>query len=487
MTHASHAIEPALMVIDGDDVAAAGNDWLETKDPATGDVLARVPRGGAADVDAAVRAAREAQPAWGALSASERGSLLLAIADRIATEADELTRLETLDVGKPLHEARVDVAHAERLFRFYGQAVDKVQTEKLTVDGGFAFTDRIPHGVTAHITPWNYPIQLFARTVAPALAVGNACVVKPAEDTPLTSLRVARLAFDAGLPAGVLNVVTGLGGEAGGALADHPDVDHLSFTGSRPTGERVMAASARQMRPVMLELGGKSPSILLGDVDVDELVPTLRSAVLWNAGQTCDAQSRILVDRAIHNDVLDALTADFAQVTVGPGLEDHDLGPLVSEIQHGRVAAHVDAASKADGARLVVGGGRPGGLDDGWFFEPTIFDVSDPASPIANEEVFGPVLTIVPFSDEREAVRIANGVGYDLAAAVWTKDIDRAFRLASQIRAGQVHINSWGIGSGVELSFGGIRRSGFGREKGLRALDEYSALKTTTVRVNVGP
>jgi aldehyde dehydrogenase (NAD+) len=364
--------------------------------------------------------------------------------------------------------------------------VDKVHTEKLTVDGGFAFTDRLAYGVTGHITPWNYPIQLFARTVAPALAVGNACVVTPAEDTPLTALRVARLALDAGLPPGVLNVVTGLGADAGGALADRPDVDHLSFTGSRATGERVMAASARQMRPVMLELGGKSPSILLGDVDVAELVPTLRSAVLWNAGQTCDAQSRILVDRAIHADLLDALTADFAQVTIGPGMEDHDVGPLVSETQHRRVSAHVGAAQTAGGARLVIGGGRPGGLDDGWFFEPTIFDVSDPSSPIANEEVFGPVLTIVPFRDEREAVRLANGVGYDLAAAVWTKDIDRAFRLTSQIRAGQVHINSWGIGSGVELSFGGIRQSGFGREKGLRALDEYSALRTTTVRVVAG-
>jgi aldehyde dehydrogenase (NAD+)/betaine-aldehyde dehydrogenase len=241
------------------------------------------------------------------------------------------------------------------------------------------------------------------------------------------------------------------------------------------------------MRPVMLELGGKSPSIVLGDVDVAALAPTLQSAVLWNAGQTCDAQSRILVDRSVHADVLDALTAGFAEVTVGPGVEGHDLGPLVSEVQHGRVSAHVGAARETAGARLVTGGGRPAGLDDGWFFEPTIFDVSDPSSPIANEEVFGPVLTVVPFRDEREAVRIANGVGYDLAAAVWTKDVDRAFRVARQIRAGQVHINSWGIGSGVELSFGGIRHSGFGREKGVRALDEYSALRTTTVRVGPTP
>lgn len=484
MTDASSTLDGALMVVGGEDVAADGGEWLETRDPASGRVIGRVPRGTAPDVDAAVRAARAAQPAWGALPARERGTVLLAIADRIAAAADELIQLETLDVGKPLHEACVDVGHAERLFRFYGEIADKIPTEKLTVDGGFAFTDRIPHGVTGHITPWNYPIQLFARTVAPALAIGNACVVKPAEDTPLTSLRTARLAREVGLPSGVLNVITGLGAEAGAALSDHPDVDHLSFTGSRLTGERVMAASARQMRPVMLELGGKSPSILLRDVDVAKIVPTLRTAVLWNAGQTCDAQSRILVDRAVHADVLDALAADFDRVTVGPGVDDHDVGPLVSETQHGRVSQHVAAARSDDRARLVVGGGRPDGLDDGWFFEPTIFDVSDPSSPIATEEVFGPVLTIAPFDDEREAVRVANGVGYDLAAAVWTKDIERAFRVANQLRAGQVHINSWGIGSGVELSFGGIRHSGFGREKGLRALDEYSALRTTTVRVD---
>ena len=275
-------------------------------------MLARVPRGGARDIDAAARAARAAQPSWAALPASERGRLLLAIADRIADEADELTRLETLDVGKPLREARVDVHHAVRLFRFFGEIADKPPTEKLTVDGGFAFTDRIPHGVTGHIMPWNYPIQLFARTVAPAPAAGNACVLKPAEDTPLTSLRAAAIALDAGLAPGVLNVVTGLGAEAGGALADHPDIDHISFTGSCVTGERVMAASARQMRPVMLELGGKSQSIVL--------------------------------------DVVEALAADFDTVSVGPGVDDHDVGPLVSELQHGRVSAHVAAARRAGGA-----------------------------------------------------------------------------------------------------------------------------------------
>jgi aldehyde dehydrogenase (NAD+)/betaine-aldehyde dehydrogenase len=314
--------------------------------------------------------------------------------------------------------------------------------------------------------------------------MGNTCVVKPAEDTPLSTVQVARIATAAGVPAGVLNVVTGFGAEAGAALADHPDVDHLSFTGSRATGERVMIASARQMRPVMLELGGKSPSIVMGDVDVAEIVPTLRTALLWNAGQTCDAQSRILVDRALRDDMLDALAAELAGLTIGPGIDDRDLGPLVSKIQHERVSGHVEAARTGGGARLVLGGGRPADLDDGWFFAPTMFDVTDPATRIANEEVFGPVLAVVPFRDEAEAVRLANGAGYDLAAAVWTKDIDRAFRLAGQVRAGQVHVNSWGIGSGAHLPFGGIRHSGFGREKGLAALDEYSALRTTTVRMS---
>jgi aldehyde dehydrogenase (NAD+) len=467
--------------------AGAGGQWFETVDPATRKPLARVARGGAADVDRAVGAARAAQPGWAALGATARGRVLAAVADAIAAARDELTQLETLDVGKPLHEAAVDVADAEALFRYYAEVADKIPTEKLTVAGGFAFTDRIPHGVTGHITPWNYPIQLLARTVAPSLAIGNTCVVKPAEDTPLSTVRLARIATAAGVPAGVLNVVTGFGAEAGSALADHPDVDHLSFTGSRATGERVMIASARRMRPVMLELGGKSPSIVMRDADVAEIVPVLRTAWLWNAGQTCDAQSRILVDRALHKDVLEALTAELAGLTIGPGIGDPDLGPLVSKVQHERVGAHVEAARASGGARLVRGGGRPADLDDGWFFEPTIFDVTDPATRIANEEVFGPVLAVVPFRDEAEAVRLANGAGYDLAAAVWTKDIDRAFRLAGQVRAGQVHVNSWGIGSGAHLSFGGIRHSGFGREKGLAALDEYSATRTTTVRVSAGP
>jgi aldehyde dehydrogenase (NAD+) len=470
--------------VGGEDTAARSGKWFETVDPATGEPLAQVARGAAADVDIAVGAARAAQPGWAALGAAARGRVLAAVADAIAAARDELTRLETLDVGKPLHEAAVDVADAEALFRYYAEVADKIPTDKLTVEGGFAFTDRVPHGVTGHITPWNYPIQLLARTIAPSLAMGNTCVVKPAEDTPLSTVQVARIATAAGVPAGVLNVVTGFGAEAGAALADHPDVDHLSFTGSRATGERVMIASARQMRPVMLELGGKSPSIVMGDVDVAEIVPTLRTALLWNAGQTCDAQSRILVDRALHDDMLDALAAELAGLTIGPGIDDRDLGPLVSKIQHERVSGHVEAARTGGGARLVLGGGRPADLDDGWFFAPTMFDVTDPATRIANEEVFGPVLAVVPFRDEAEAVRLANGAGYDLAAAVWTKDIDRAFRLAGQVRAGQVHVNSWGIGSGAHLPFGGIRHSGFGREKGLAALDEYSALRTTTVRMS---
>ena len=474
------------LFIDGEEQPARDQAWFDDIDPATGEVFARVARGGRADVEAAVAAARRAQPEWDAIGPFARGRILIAVADAIDERQDEFARLETQDVGKPLHEAIDDIEIASAYFRFYGEAVDKVYSQKIPLEGGFALTDRIPHGVTGHITPWNYPLMLLARTTAPALAMGNACVLKPAEDTPLSSVRLAALAIDAGLPPGVLNIVTGYGEEAGAALTDHPDVDHMSFTGSGEVGGLVMMACARRMRPVTLELGGKSPSIVFGDVDVAEIVPTLRTALMWNAGQTCNAQSRILAERRVHDDLVEALAADISGLSIGPGLDDKDLGPLVSRAQLERVSGHVDAARDASGARVVVGGGRPEGLGGGFFFEPTLFDVSDPSSSIANDEIFGPVLAVVPFRDEQEVIQLANGTGYDLAAAVWTKDIDRAFRVAGQVRAGQVGVNTWSIGTGVSLPFGGLRGSGFGREKGIAALHEYSAVKTTIVRITDG-
>jgi aldehyde dehydrogenase (NAD+) len=474
----------ASVYINGHRRSASRGDWIDSIDPATAKPFAKVARGTADDIDAAVAAAREAQPGWDAIGPHARGRVLLRLADLVNENQQKLAELEAQDAGKPLTEAIDDIVGTEALFRYYGEAVDKVYTEKIALQGGFGLTDRVPHGVTGHITPWNYPAQLLARTVAPALAMGNASVLKPAEETSLTSVWIAELATQAGVPDGVFNVVPGHGHEAGAALTAHPDVDHVSFTGSREVGQLIMHACADAMRPLCLELGGKSPSVVFDDVDVEQILPTLRTSLLWNNGQTCNAQSRVLVSNKVHGDLIDALVEDFRSLTIGPGLEDKDLASLVSQAQYNRIYGYIEAG-RNEGSRLLTGGGRPSHLPDGYFLEPTVFDV-EPDSRIANEEVFGPVLAVAKFSDEAEAIRVANSTPYDLAAAVWTQDIDRAFRVADRLRAGQVYVNNWGIDSGVMLPFGGLRQSGFGREKGLAALSEYSALKTTVVRVSGG-
>jgi aldehyde dehydrogenase (NAD+) len=474
----------ASIYINGHQRSASSGDWIASIDPATAKPFAKVARGTAEDIEAAVAAARAAQPGWEAIGPHARGRMLLRLADLVQENQRELAELEAQDAGKPLTEAIDDILGTEALFRYYGEAVDKVHNEKIALQGGFALTDRVPYGVTGHITPWNYPAQLLARTVAPALAMGNASVLKPAEETSLTSVRIAALATEAGLPDGVFNVVPGHGHEAGAALTAHPDVDHISFTGSREVGQLIMHACADVMRPLSLELGGKSPSVVFDDIDVEQILPTLRTSLLWNNGQTCNAQSRVLVSHKIHRDLLDALVEEFRSLTIGPGLEDKDLASLVSQAQYDRICGYIENG-RNEGSRLVTGGGRPSHLPDGYFLEPTIFDVNV-NSRIANEEIFGPVLAVAKFSDEAEAIRIANATPYDLAAAVWTQDIDRAFRVAGQLRAGQVYVNNWGLDTGVMLPFGGLRHSGFGREKGLAALAEYSALKTTVVRVTGG-
>jgi aldehyde dehydrogenase (NAD+) len=474
----------ASVYINGQPRSASSGDWIDSIDPATTKPFAKVARGTADDVDAAVAAARAAQPGWDAIGPHARGRVLLRLADLINKNQHSLAELEAQDAGKPLTEAIDDMVGTEALFRYYGEAVDKIHTEKIALQGGFGLTDRVPHGVTGHITPWNYPAQLLARTVAPALAMGNASVLKPAEETSLTSVWIAALATESGLPDGVFNVVPGRGHEAGAALTAHPDVDHISFTGSREVGQLIMHACADVMRPLSLELGGKSPSVVFDDVDVEQILPTLRTSLLWNNGQSCNAQSRVLVSRKVHDDLIDALLEEFQRLTIGPALEDRDLASLVSKAQYDRICSYIEAG-RSEGSRLLTGGKRPSHLPDGYFVEPTIFEV-EADSRIANEEVFGPVLAVATFSDEAEAIRIANATPDDLAAAVWTQDIDRAFRVAGQLRAGQVYVNNWGIDTGVMLPFGGLRHSGFGREKGLAALAEYSALKTTVVRVSGG-
>ncbi len=382
-----------------------------------------------------------------------------------------------------MSQARSDALVAARYFSFYGHAIDSYygQTIPLTTDL-HVYTRREPFGVTGHIIAWNYPMQLLARAVAPAIATGNCAVVKPADETPRTAVEFARLAVRAGIPPGVLNVVTGIGTEAGAALAAHPDVDHLGFVGSTQIGSLIAHAAADQVKPTTLELGGKSPQIVFPDADLDHAAAFIVKAILQNAGQTCSAGSRLLVHDSIHDAFVDMVCRRLRSVTIGPGIEDHDLGPLISRKQQRRVQSMID--DNANGETLC-GGAPPhdAPLADGAYFAPTVIAGVNPASTIAQEEVFGPVLTVNRFFDEDEAIGLANGTQYGLLGAVWTTDLSRAHRLAAEVRAGQIYVNTYGAGGGVELPFGGFKKSGYGREKGYEALDTFTSTKTIVVRL----
>jgi aldehyde dehydrogenase (NAD+) len=474
------------LVIGGKEADAAAGRRFETVDPATGQPLASVARADAGDVDAAVGAAREALRAtWRSTPPAERARRLRALSDLIGERSEELARLESLDSGKPLTQARTDVAVAGRYFEFYAGLADKLLGETIPISSDLlAYTVREPYGVTAHIVPWNYPIQIASRTLAPALAVGNCCVLKPAEETPLTAVVLGRLALEAGFPPGVLNVVPGFGEEAGAALAAHPDVDHVAFTGSPEVGRLVMRSAAEHITPVSLELGGKSPHLVLADADIDAAVPFIVRALVQNAGQTCSAGSRVIVDRRIEADLVDALVAAIGRVSIGRGIDDPDLGPLISDQQLQRVLGYIERGRK-DGGTVVVGGQRADrdDLAAGCFVPPTVFTDVRPDQAIAQDEIFGPVLSVLRFADVEEAVDVANATRFGLVAAVWTQDIDRALWLAGRLDSGQVFINTYGAGGGVELPFGGWKESGFGREKGVQAVHEYSQLKTVAVRI----
>jgi aldehyde dehydrogenase (NAD+) len=473
--------EKCEALIGGETVVASGT--FDDIDPASGEVLCAVARCGASEVDQAVDAARAARERdWGRRPASERSGILRAVADAVRGDADELARLESRDTGKPLSQARFDIATCARYFDFYASAAETLygDTIPLAYDT-LAYTLREPHGVTGHITPWNYPAQMIGRTIAPALAAGNCCVLKPAEEAPLSSVAIARLAADAGLPAGAFNVVTGLGEEAGAALAEHPGLDHLSFTGSTEVGRLVAAAAARNVVPVTVELGGKSPNLVFADADLERAVPMIVRSIVQNAGQTCSAGSRLLVEASIHDEACELVVERFRSLRLGPGLEDPDVGPLISERQRDRVAGLV---ATADG-ELRIGGGSADGerLGGGFFFEPTVIDDVSPETPVAQEEIFGPVLVVAEFDDLDEAVSLANGTRYALVAGVWTNDVRKAHRLVRDIEAGQVFVNTYGAGGGVELPFGGRKLSGYGREKGLEGLLAFTRIKTVAIDI----
>jgi aldehyde dehydrogenase (NAD+) len=468
--------------------ACSGGRTLALSNPSDGSELARIARGEAADIDAAVEAAQAALDArsagaWGMLSATERGRILMKMSALVLEQADALARLEALDVGKPLKQARADAVALARYLEFYGGAADKVMGETIPFANGYAaLTWREPHGVTAHIVPWNYPMQIIGRSVGAALAMGNACVLKPAEEACLTALAFARIAQQAGMPDGAINVVPGLGEEAGAALSAHAGVRHVSFTGSVAVGRLIQIAAARNTVPVTLELGGKSPQIVFADADLDAALPFLVNAGIQNAGQTCSAASRILVQRPIYDAVRARMAERYRALRVGPALSDPDVGPVISSRQREIVQGYLDLVREGGvqvAAQASLAADLPAG---GYWVAPTLLAEIDATHRLAQEEIFGPAQALIAFDDEEQALAIANGTPYGLVAGVWTRDGSRALRMARALQCGQVFVNNYGAGGGIELPFGGVKHSGHGREKGFEALYGFSALKTVAIK-----
>jgi acyl-CoA reductase-like NAD-dependent aldehyde dehydrogenase len=480
--------EQLQMYVGGAWVDARSGDTFDTTDPATGAVLASVPRAGTDDVDTAVTAARRAfeDGSWGsAIAERERASMLFRMAAAVAVRRDELAELEVRDSGKPIADARADIDEVVFMFEYYGGWATKISGDIPPVGpDAMSLVVKEPVGVCGLIVPWNYPMLMAAQKVAPALAAGCTVVLKPAEQTPLTALRMAAIAEEVDLPAGVLNVVTGLGPEAGAPLLTHPEVDKISFTGSKAVGQLIQRTCADQLKRVTLELGGKSPNIVFADAGLEQAIEGTSLGIFGNQGEVCSAGSRVLVHRSIYDDVLQGMSEFAAGMKLGSGLDpDTTMGPLVSAAQRDRVQGYIDAGP-ADGATLVYAGARPDdpALAGGYFVPPTIFEATNDAR-IAREEIFGPVATVIPFSDVDEAVRLSNDTEYGLAAAIWTRDIGLALRTAKAVRAGVVWVND-SQPAPSEAIWGGYKQSGIGRELGPYALDAY--LETKQIYINLG-
>jgi aldehyde dehydrogenase (NAD+) len=481
-THAEYRL-----IIGGSEVDASDGGTFVTIDPATGQPFSTVARATQVDVDAAVASARRAfDENWRFTSATERGRLLQAAGRRVLDMLDPLAKLETQDSGKSLRQTRSDVRMAARYLEFFGNAAAGLNGDHIPVGPDVIdFTVRQPFGVSAQINAWNFPINMAARSVGAALAAGNTVVVKTPELTPLTTTVLGLVLLEVGVPAGVVNIIHGSGAVVGDALSKHPDVDLITFTGSIETGRKVAASAAQSLTPAVMELGGKSPVLVFADADVPKVARQLAEGFVEANGQSCDLPSLAIVHRDVHDEFVSLLTARVREFTIAAGLTDPDVSALISYNQLARVAEFVAEAIK-EGARAVVGGGRASGpgLDDGYFFEPTVLTGVRPEMRVAREEIFGPVLSVLQFSDEHEAVELANGTEYGLAAFVWTSDLARGMRMTKLIDAGQVYVNCFSSGDGAMVPFGGFKSSGYGREKGIEALRTYTQVKNICISTN---
>ena len=471
-------------IIDGKELGKNRAALMPSYDPATGAVLTEIQRSGDDIVEEAVQSAQKAFPAWRDTDGGERGRIMRRLADKITENFDKLAYLECVDNGKPLREAQGDVRLTASYYEYYAGVADKIEGETVPLGPDFhSYTRHEPFGVTGHIVPWNAALQQTARSVAPAIAGGNTAVVKPAEDTSMAVVEFGRLAVEAGVPPGVINVVTGLGSEAGAKLAEHPQVRRTSFTGSVASGQSVLRASARHLSSVTLELGGKSPNIVFGDANLDSAAVSSLAAINFNAGQVCMAGSRLLVHSSVHDDFVERLVTLNRKVTLGRGLDNPDMGPITTAKQFEKIQEYFDIG-RSEGAEILTGGGvaEVPGLENGRFIQPTIFAGVRNDMRIAQEEIFGPVLSVIKFEDDEEAIAIANDTPYGLTAGLWTTDLSRAHRVAARIEAGQVSVNEYFAG-GIRTPFGGYKASGFGREKGPDAVYHYLQTKTVTIRV----
>lgn len=472
------------LLIGGKEIHEGSDGVGESRDPSTGKVIGRFVRAGESEVNAAVEAARKAfdQGPWAKLRPFERGRILHKIGELILERRDAIAKLEAQDSGKPLRDAYWEVDCAARFFEYYAGVADKQHGSSIPLGPDWSdWTVKDAIGVSLHIIPWNYPFQLIARGVAPALTAGCSVIIKPATETPLSAYEFVKICQEAGLPDGQVNLINGRGSLIGDALASHKGIDQITFTGSVPTGERVLKAAASHAIPCNMELGGKSPQILFGDAELDKAIPLVAGGFLTHAGQVCNAGTRLLVERSAHDRVVEKLHAHIRAMNIGSAVDDPDMGPVINQSHRDSIASYYDVAAK-DG-EILWGADLPQApeLSDGAFVRPALVVGASNMTRIAREEIFGPILTVIPFDTEEEAIRIANDSDFGLVAGVHTTNINRALGVGQHLRAGQVWVNSFGVGLDVEFPFGGYKLSGFGREKGLEALGAYQQIKNICI------